>query len=310
MAGKHLKSFFDFNRSTTVDNIVPSQRQKRVAFEQASMSLPFKIIIVVLVISLALSSVLVGSFFISGKIHKGLLTDAAKIFEASDSAAAIKTLSDENSDIKGWLKIDGTDINCAVCQTDNDIYYINHNQKGKKSRYGALFLSAADSFTRDGDKNIVIYGNNMKDGTMFGMLKKYRNLNFYKQNPDINLYYGDEAENYIIFAVMLIGYSENDAGSAYNPSKSYFVDEAEFNEWYNETAQRSLINTTVTAQYSDEFLTLVTVADDFDGARLVVLAKKTTEWDISHTDVSGATVNAKIKYPKKWYIERGMEYPY
>lgn len=310
MAGKHSKGFFDLNRSTTVDKIVPTQRQKRTAFEQNSMSLPFKIIIVALVICLSLSLVFVGGFFISGKIHKGILTDAERIFSLSNSEAAIKALSGKNSDIKGWLKIDGTDVNCAVCQTDNDTYYINHNQKGKKSRYGALFLSAADSFTRDGDKNIVIYGNNMKDGTMFGTLKKYRNLNFYKQNPDIKLYYGDKAENYIIFAVMLIGYSENDAGIAYNPSKSYFSDEAEFDEWYKETTQRSLINTTVTAQCGDEFLTLVTGADDFDGARLVVLAKKTTEWDIEHTDVSGATVNANIRYPKKWYIERGMEYPY
>ncbi|MBQ8267802.1 MAG: class B sortase [Clostridia bacterium] len=243
--------------------------------------------------------------------HKRLLADAKLVITSHNSGDAIKKLAEKNEDIKGWLRIEGTSIDCAVCQGDDNTFYINHNQLGKKSRYGALFLSQNDSFERVGDDhNIVIFGNNMKDGTMFGSLKKYRNLNFYKQNPFVELYFDNEIQKYLVFSVMLISSSVNDSGEIYKPYKSHFTNENDFKLWAKETASRSLINTTVSAEYGDDILTLVTVADDFDGARLVVMAKKLTDWDMSHTDVSQASVNSKIKYPKIWYTTRGLEYPY
>lgn len=306
MAGKHSKGIFDFKRSVYVTDQASPKRP------QATISLPFKIIIAVLIFSLVLSSVLVGVFFYQSSSHKRLLSDAADIFAANQSRDALQILSDINPDIKGWLKIDGAGINFAVCQSDDDSFYINHNQLGKKSRYGALFLSANDSVERkDNDKNLVIFGNNMKDGSMFGNLKKYRNLNFYKQNPIIRFFQNDESETYIIFAVMITASSSADDGNTtYKPSKSHFSSEKDFNDWISETRKRSLINSPVPVKYNDEFLTLVTVADDFDGARLVVMAKKVTEWDATHTDVTVATVNGKTKYPKIWYTNKGLEYPY
>ncbi|MBQ8741281.1 MAG: class B sortase [Clostridia bacterium] len=305
MAGKHSKKFFDFSKSI----YVTAPNTKTV--KQKPLSLCFKVIIATLVISLVLSSVLVGNFFLQSSAHRNLLADAAAVFEAGQSGEAIKTLSEKNKDIKGWLKIEGADINYAVCQSDDDRFYINHNQLGKKSRYGALFLSANDTFERKGnDHNIVIFGNNMKDGTMFGSLKKYRNLNFYKQNPCIELYYGEEVETYVIFSVMLVSSSADDSGEVYKPYKSYFADNAEFDGWLKESYSRSLINTTVEAEYGDDILTLVTVADDFEGARLVIMAKKTDEWDAAHTEVGDAAVNPQIKYPKIWYTTRGLKYPY
>lgn len=305
MASKHSKRFFDFG------NCGYTVHSDTVALNRTALSMPFKIIISVLIISLVLSSVLVGNFFLQSNAHKKLLADAKSVFESQTGADAIKTLARENEDIKGWLKIDGTAIDCAVCQGEDDSFYINHNQLGKKSRYGALFLSENDTFERKGnDRNIVIFGNNMKDGTMFGTLKKYRNLNFYKQHPCIELYYGEKCETYIVFAVMIVGSSADDGGEIYRPTKSHFASKSDFNAWLSQTCARSLIDTTVQVEYGDEILTLVTVADDFDGARLAVMAKKADEWDAAHTDVTYATVNSQIRYPKAWYTARGMEYPY
>lgn len=305
MAGKHSKSIFDSIKDALILKI------ESKLYTKSEMSLPFKIITIALVISLLLSAVLIGRFFAVGNIHKKILNEANSYFEDLGGNEAIKILSEENDDIKGWLNISGTGMSYAVCQGEDDKYYTNHNQLGKKSRYGALALSSSDSFERMGnDHNIVIFGNNMKDGTMFGSLKKYRNLNFYKQNPVIELYYGNTQEKYIIFAVMLVSSYNDDAGDIYNPAKSYFADNDEFEQWYNESVSRSLIKTKVALKNTDEILTLVTTADDFEGARLVVLAKKVTDWDASHTNTSNAVVNGKIKYPKIWYTERGLEYPY
>ena len=85
---------------------------------------------------------------------------------------------------------------------------------------------------------------------------------------------------------------------------------ADFNSWRKDTLSRSMIISPLEPSYGDDLLTLVTLADDFDGARLVVMAKKTDEWNASHTDVSGASVNPKTKYPKIWYTTRGLEYPH
>ncbi len=305
MAGKHTKSFFDFTKS---DYVKPSNNR---SVTKAPLSLPFKIIIFVLVASLTLSSVFVGNFFLQSSRHKKLLANAKSVFESDTSGDAIKLLAQDNEDIKGWIKIDGTDIDCAVCHGSNDSFYLNHNQLGKKSRYGALFLSSNDNFSRKGnDRNLVIFGNNMKDGTMFGSLKEYRKLTFFKQNPCINLYYGNKSEVYVIFSIMLLSSSADDDGSVYKPYKSHFADRNEFNDWYAETCARSLIKTTVTAEYGDDLLTLVTVADDFEGARLVVMAKRTDEWGAAHTDVTAAKVNAKPKHPKIWYTTKGLEYPH
>lgn len=300
MASKHSKSFFDFKKSVLV-----TAPQNNIA--QTRISLPFKIIIFVFIVSLVLSAIFVGRYFSEGVSHQNLLSDAKEVFYSASSDKAIKTLAQDNPDIKGWLKISNTQIDCAVCQGEDNEFYTNHNQLGKKSRYGALFLSANDTFARKGkDQNIVIFGNNMNDGAMFGELKQYRNLNFYKQNPCVQLYYGDKCENYIVFAIMLVDASSKD----YDFTKGNFTDKDDFNSWYKETCKRSIINTTIPAAYGDDLLTLVTSANDFDGARLVVIAKKLDEWEASHTDVTNATVNPKPKHDNAWYDEKGLENPY
>lgn len=305
MAGKHSKSFLDLIKNISFkpnDNLTQSK---------TNVSLLFKIISIFLIASLVASSVFIAVFFVPGKSNQKLLSNAASVFENNGSTAAIKMLSGKNSEIKGWLRIDGTNINNVVCQSSNNSYYINHNHLGKKSRYGALFLSADDTFGhKNNDQNIVVFGNNMKDGTMFGSLKKFRNINFYKQNPVISLYYGKQSESYLVFSVMLISSAADDNNTDFNPTKSFFSDNTEFNKWLLESYQRSIIKTNVEVKYDDKLLTLVTLADDFDGARLVVIAKKIKNEDASYVDTSVAVFNSTIKYPKIWYTTRGLKYPH
>lgn len=306
MAGKHSKNKLGSN-GLCVEEILGTEHRNMLP-----VSLTLKITIAVIVLSLAASAIFAAAYFLPGKLNDNILKKAASTFESiSDYNAALKTLAADNGDIKGWLKISDTPINFAVCQSDNNSYYINHNQLGKKSSYGAVFLSSSDSFERSGnDHNIVIYGNNMENGSMFGSLKKYRSLNFYKQNPTVDLYYPNNHETYTVFAVMLISSAKDDAVSDYNAAKGHFKNETDFNKWYEETKNRSIINTSVQLEYGDDMLTMVTTASDFDGARLAVIAKKTDPKTESQTNTDSATVNKNIKYPEIWYKERGQKYPY
>ena len=263
-------------------------------------------------ISLLLSALFVGRFFADSYLNQKLLTDTKYIFDNADSVGeALSVLEKDNPDIKGRIVISGAQIDNAVCQSDSESFYQSHNQLKKKSRYGSLFLAKNDSFERtDGDQNIVIFGNNMSDGTMFGSLKKYLNLSFYKSNPLINIYYGNnKTEDYAIMAVMLIADSVAANGN-YSVAKSHFVGEGDFQKWYSQTNERSIISTKITAEYTDEFLTLITPTDHFDGARLAIVAKKITPWEAERIDVATAKTNPETKYPKAWYDKKGLEYPY
>ncbi len=304
MAGKHSKSLFDFRKSAYA---APKSSGPSIF---STISLPFKMILLVFVLVLLATAILITAFFMQSSSHDEILSDAKATFYSADSSTTLKQLAQQNPDIKGWLKIDGTNIDCAVCQAKDNKYYMEHNQLRDESRHGALFLQSNDSISRDGnDKNIVIYGNNMQDSTMFGTLKEYRKLNFYKSNPYIDLYYDDQTETYAVFSVMLIASMEDDGGQLYKPYKSYFADDDDFNSWLEETRLRSIINTTISVENGDNILTLVTTADDFDGARLVVMAKQIDETD-TEFNVYGATFNPKPKYPKIWYTTKGYEYPY
>lgn len=306
MAGKHTKSIFDFRKSV----YSVSKETKNIRFFD-NISLPFKITLSVFVAVLVASAIITSVFFVQGSSHSDILSAAKETFYSTNSENSLKLLAQQNPDIKGWLSIGNTEIDCAVCQSDDNKFYIDHNQLGEKSQYGALFLQADDSFDRDGDdKNIVIFGNNMKDGTMFGSLKKYTSLNFYKSNPTVELYHGDKLETYAIFSVMLISSIDDDGGQIYKPYKSYFMNDDEFSKWLNETKTRSMINANVEVENGDNMLTLVTTADDFDGARLVVMAKQVDESESEQIDVYGATVNSNPKHPKIWYTTKGLKYPY
>lgn len=306
MAGKHSKSIFDFRKSPY------AVKKEATKFEFIkNLSLPFRITLSVFVLTLVVSTILVGVFFMQGSSHSDLLASAKETFYSTDSKAALRQLSQQNSEIIGWLKINGTQIDAAVCQGRDDEFYIDHNQLGEESRYGALFVQAGDDYKRSNeDKNVVIFGNNMKDGTMFGELSKYRNINFYKSSPTFSFYYGDKCETYAVFSVMLISSASDDAGQVYKPYKSYFANDQEFNEWITETKARSMINTSLNVENGDEMLTLVTLADDFEGARFVVMAKRINEWDLEDIDVQNASVNSTPKHPKIWYENKGIKYPY
>lgn len=304
MAGKHSKSLFDFKKSAYA---APKSCKPSVF---STISPPFKVILLVFVLVLVATTILITAFFMQSSSHDDILSDAKATFYSGDSSATLKLLAQQNPDIKGWLKIDGTNIDCAVCQAKDNKYYMEHNQLREESRHGALFLQNNDIIDRaNDDKNIVIYGNNMQDSTMFGTLKEYRKLNFYKSNPYIELYYGDQAETYAVFSVMLISSMDDDGGRLYKPYKSYFTDDNDFNAWLEETRLRSIINTTINVENGDNILTLVTTADDFNGARLVVMAKQIDELD-TELNVYGASFNPKPKYPKIWYTTKGYEYPY
>lgn len=184
-----------------------------------------------------------------------------------------KNLYTENNELIGWLSIPETTIDYPVMQNEDNEYYLHHNFYGEEDRYGCLFVKdfvdVNTSYT-----NFIIYGHNMKDGSMFGELDEYKDEVFCREHPLIYFDTLYEGRTYEVMAVFLSQVYESD-DDIFKYYEFYQADtEDEFLSFYNAVTDMSLYETGVTAEFGDTFLMLSTCAYHVDDGRLVVLAKK------------------------------------
>lgn len=107
---------------------------------------------------------------------------------------------EENPHIYAWITIPGTRIDYPVLQhPEKPDYYLNHNVDGSKGYPGCIYTQPYNS--RDwSDNQTVLYGHNMKDGTMFADLHAYEEEAFFAENPYIYVYTSDAVLVYRVFA--------------------------------------------------------------------------------------------------------------
>ncbi len=112
-------------------------------------------------------------------------------------------LQAQNPDIYAWIQIDGTNINYPVVQsaTDNE-YYLNHTIEGQEGYPGSIYTENWNTkeFT---DFNTVIYGHDMKDGSMFQNLHNYADASYMQQHPNVVIYTPEKKFTYQIFAAVV-----------------------------------------------------------------------------------------------------------
>lgn len=103
-----------------------------------------------------------------------------------------------NSDVDGWIFVEGTDIDYPVLY-DTGEYYLNHTYHGKYRFEGSIFYQ--DYNSRDFiDFNTVLYGHNMLTGSMFGQLHRFEDRDFFDANRIITIYTEQSRLTYRIFA--------------------------------------------------------------------------------------------------------------
>ena len=191
-------------------------------------------------------------------------------------------------------------------------YYLYRNMQKEDSKPGSIFLDYRCSFDQVGadgtletpnSDNLIIYGHNMRDGSMFGTLKYYRtDENYYEQHPIIQL-----NSNYETYQYKIFGYFIADAEDTTDTRFDYwndidFEDEAAFYDYVNEVKRRSLRLTNIDVQYGDPLLTLSTCNSVFDTARLVIVARRVRDGEAPYDRVVGSTPNPNIKWPNVYYL--------
>lgn len=112
-------------------------------------------------------------------------------------------LQQENPDIYAWIRVPGTDVDYPVVQSPTDnAYYLDHTVLGEKKAEGSIFTENYNGKEFQ-DPNTVIYGHDMKNGSMFQSLHRYRDREFFDKNREILIYLPDQILHYRIFAAYL-----------------------------------------------------------------------------------------------------------
>ena len=110
-----------------------------------------------------------------------------------------------NEDIVAWIEIENTPVNYPILKDNNNLYYLKHNFNKKYNSNGSIFTLNKDFIQ---DDEVIIYGHNMRNKTMFSILGNYLNTNFLKEHQIMKIY--TENKNYVatIFSCYSIGVNE------------------------------------------------------------------------------------------------------
>ena len=167
-------------------------------------------------------------------------------------------LWERNEDLAGWVSIPGTAIDYPVMHTAQDEEsYLRRAFDGSGSDSGTPFL-AADCFAGCG--NYIVYGHNMKDGSMFADLLSYADPAFWEQHPAIRFDTLDEAGTYEVLAAFYADVALRDAET--------------FAAYLELVEGAALYDTGVTAEPGDQLLTLSTCSYRTSDERFVVAARR------------------------------------
>jgi sortase B len=175
-------------------------------------------------------------------------------------------LTSLNSDIMGWLVVDGTNINYPVLFSNDDRdFYLTHNYLGEYDPQGAVYI---ENFNHKdmSDFDTIVYGHSMLNGNMFGTLHSFSNWDFFQNYGTVTFYTPSATYHYQVFETATIGdkhiltYLDNSSTESINDYLALIsgYESAFIKPGYNVTADNRI-------------LTLSTCTTD-DTQRLVVFA--------------------------------------
>ncbi|MGW8115633.1 class B sortase [Caproicibacterium sp. NSD3] len=172
-----------------------------------------------------------------------------------------------NPDIVGWITSDGTEIDYPIVQGNDNDDYLHRLFTGESNKMGSIFMDARNHGDF-GDKNTIIYGHNMKDGSMFASLAKYEEQSYYNRFPTIFLYTPNG--NFVIelFAGVLVNGDQSSI-------RLDFKDDSDFEDYVGSLKQLSTFKSNTTVRANDRIITLCTCSYEFNNARFALFGKLT-----------------------------------
>lgn len=186
---------------------------------------------------------------------------------------AYASIYEQNQNLFGWIRIDDTKLNYPVMHTPEDPeYYLRRAFDNSSSLSGVPFMDGA-CFTGCG--NYIIYGHNMKNGTMFAAVPAYADVKYWSEHPVIRF---DTLYEFGTYEVIAAFYSKVYSKSDTNAFRYYeytdLSDPARFEEYISQVKGAAIYDTGINAEYGDQLLTLTTCKYHVNNGRFVVVARK------------------------------------
>lgn len=162
----------------------------------------------------------------------------------------LEALRSVNEEVVGWIEIPGTQLSYPLMQGGDNQFYTAHNWKREASSGGAVFLEATSSPDLT-DFHTVAYAHRMRNGTMFGTLKYYREQEFWQEHPDFYIAADDGIYRYDIFSAQEVEVK----GIVYRLDIEESHLEEEFLQY---CIENSVLDTGIIPEPEDRILTLST----------------------------------------------------
>ena len=214
------------------------------------------------------------------KVREVAINQKSDTSENGDGSDGFSVNFDElkaiNEDTIGWIRFSPKpeEINYPIVQGRDNDEYLHRTFSANENTLGAIFLNV-DNKADFSDRNSVIYGHRMKDGSMFRHLQNYDSQEFWKSNPYFYIYTPDGKKlTYHIFA----------AGEVEDTSDIYqtqFESDDTFLKYLNTATGISLYDTGVNVDTGDTIVTLSTCTSANDEHRFVVLGVKESEESVN-----------------------------
>lgn len=221
-----------------------------------------RIIELIFLILLVYSSINIFKWYNNNKENKQIINEIAESVTINEDTNEEKKykinfeeLKQKNSDTVAWLKVENTNIEFPIVQANNNSYYLTHNFNKKYNVAGWIFADYKNKL--DGtDRNIVVYGHNMRDNSMFGSLKDVITEEWYnnEENKYITFVTENDYQTYQVFSVYQI------------KTEDYYIKTEfksnEFPEFIDTITKRSKKDFGINVSKEDTILTLSTCANN------------------------------------------------
>ena len=226
-------------------------------------------------------------------LPEGWADEYGYVPENNGLTARAQSLLRINPDICGWIRIGDTNVDYPLVKDPGgvsadapfyggeeyrpDYFYLNHDLDASYKRSGTLYMdyrNILDSEEDQQSENIIIYGHNMADNSMFGSIRRYRqDYSFYEKSPFIQLSSNYRDYDYVIFAFLITSGSYASTDFVYWNMEE--LDNAgDFDAYVKRCTDYAMVDTGVDVKYGDKLLTLSTCYANEDNSRFIVVARR------------------------------------
>lgn len=179
-----------------------------------------------------------------------------------------KELITRNSDYIGWIQLEDTNVNYPIVKSQDNDYYLKRNFDQAYDEKGTIYMDYRN-FGLGFDQHTIIYGHNMKDGSMFGDLKLFKDESYALSNRYIQIEDLYKTRTYLVIASY---YDIADSSII----QTYFSDDT-YEKYLEVILDKSQIDYGYELNTSDQLLTLVTCTYEVDDGRYFIHAVDITD---------------------------------